>query len=169
MATKLKRWDVISQLIRAHNVSSVLEIGVLNGENAKNILKNHPKITYYGVDPYEMETPCKSYDFSSAYKKACEVFAYRNTVLVTKKSEWFFRYSKENFDLIFIDGDHSYEGVKYDIVHSMFRLKGPSILCGHDYSCHHPGVTKAVDEFFGRENIVVDSDNVWISFPDARS
>ena len=48
--------------------------------------------------------------------------------------------------LLFVDGDHSYEGVRRDITHHWNYLEGPC-LC-HDYTdptCE--GVTKFIDEW----------------------
>lgn len=39
----------------------------------------------------------------------------------------------EKFDLIFIDGDHSKEGIKTDVESWLPLLKKDGLLCGHDY------------------------------------
>lgn len=59
--------------------------------------------------------------------------------------------SDKSIDLIFIDGDHSYDAVKLDIKSWSPKLKHDGIICGHDYSTWH-GVKLAVDEAFG-ENV----------------
>lgn len=52
------------------------------------------------------------------------------------------RYSPQ---LIFLDGDHSYETVKRDIQAALHVIWNGGILCGHDYGTFE-GVTRAVDE-----------------------
>lgn len=53
------------------------------------------------------------------------------------------------FDLIFIDGDHSYEAVKYDIEAALKVLSPGGVLAFHDYDrLADPGVTKAIKERF---------------------
>ena len=48
--------------------------------------------------------------------------------------------------LLFVDGDHSYEGVKKDFIHHWNYLNGPCLA--HDYTDPTtPGVTKFIDEF----------------------
>lgn len=78
---------------------------------------------------------------------------------------------KDNlFNIIFIDGDHRYKGIKRDIELFYPKLKKGGILCGHDYDCHpnkapfditkhldvdcyeqiHCGVIHAVNKKFGK-------------------
>jgi hypothetical protein len=60
-------------------------------------------------------------------------------------------------DMVFIDGDHEYESVKYDIKAWFPHVRDGGILCGHDYG-YFKGVNKAVDEF-GKDG--VKGDSVW--------
>ncbi len=50
-------------------------------------------------------------------------------------------------DFIYIDGDHSYKGVKIDIELARKKVKSGGYICGHDYTVQFPGVIQAVDEF----------------------
>lgn len=50
------------------------------------------------------------------------------------------------FRLIFIDGDHTYQGVKKDIEALRDAVVPGGYVCFHDYSASFPGVVKAVDE-----------------------
>jgi len=50
--------------------------------------------------------------------------------------------------MVFIDGDHSYEGGAADI--AAWLPKTRKLLCGHDYNTPvWPGVTEAVGEILG--------------------
>lgn len=52
-------------------------------------------------------------------------------------------------DLVFIDADHSYNGVMLDILAYEPLVRDGGILAGHDYGQRsHPGVRQAVDEVF---------------------
>jgi len=72
--------------------------------------------------------------------------------------------------LVFIDADHSYEGVKRDIAAWLPKVMRGGWIGGHDYRNHSGagnflGVDRAVEEFsrnFGRE-IKVDSNFTWWS------
>ncbi len=50
--------------------------------------------------------------------------------------------------LVFIDGDHSYEGCKRDIEAWLPKVKPGGLLAGHDFSGEYPGVMQAVKEAF---------------------
>jgi hypothetical protein len=54
---------------------------------------------------------------------------------------------EEDFDLIYIDGNHAYDYVKKDIQYYWPLLTAGGYLSGHDYN--FPGVKQAVDEAFG--------------------
>ena len=91
-------------------------------------------------------------------------------------SDTFPKLEQNSFDLIYIDGDHSYENVLGDINGSCKLIKEGGVICGDDLELQghqvetsiiekvpyldkymdqksgivfHPGVTKAVEEIFG--------------------
>jgi hypothetical protein len=58
--------------------------------------------------------------------------------------------------VIFIDGDHSYEGVRDDLSFCATWIHRDGLLCGHDYGDPGwPGVTKAVHEFADKHGLRV--------------
>ena len=58
-------------------------------------------------------------------------------------------------DMIFFDASHRYEDVKAEC--EWAKERGIANVCGHDYGNPNPrfGVTRAVDEVFGKENVEV--------------
>lgn len=68
-------------------------------------------------------------------------------------------YENESIDFIFIDADHSYEGVLNDLNLWFPKLKKQRTIAGHDYSWS--GARQAVNEFFGKNKIKVVGDS-WI-------
>jgi predicted O-methyltransferase YrrM len=50
-------------------------------------------------------------------------------------------------DYIFIDGDHSYEGVKNDTEKALEMLKPGGLIVWHDYAAKSPGVLEYLSEF----------------------
>jgi hypothetical protein len=70
----------------------------------------------------------------------------------------------KKFHLIFIDGDHSYEGVSSDIDAWISHVEPGGILCGHDYNNIKRGfwgVKQAVLERFKEEEIGLGDDHTW--------
>lgn len=65
------------------------------------------------------------------------------------------------FDVVWIDGDHSYEACMQDI--KKFDPFARILICGHDYAPAFPGVIQAVDEYFGKDNVQHDG-NIWYVF-----
>jgi len=60
------------------------------------------------------------------------------------------------FDMIYIDGNHSYNGVKSDLKSSFLKVKNGGLICGHDYiSSKFEGVVRAVDEFCEEHNLEI--------------
>jgi hypothetical protein len=55
-------------------------------------------------------------------------------------------FTGEVFDLAFIDGDHTYEGVKHDYHKVRPHVRQGGIICLHDDSEHFPGVQKFINE-----------------------
>jgi hypothetical protein len=57
-----------------------------------------------------------------------------------------------NWDMVYIDGLHSYENV----IAELNYLENVPLLCGDDYHPAHPGTMKAIDEFVAKRNLVLD-------------
>ncbi len=67
-------------------------------------------------------------------------------------------------DLIFIDGDHEFDGVYADVDFWYPRLSQNGVICGHDYCQHFPGVKKAVHlmaEKYNREVEIMNKTTIW--------
>ena len=97
------RWDLIDYLIKKNNYKNYLEIGC-----DKNQLFSKVNIdNKIGVDPVSGGN-------------------------VRKTSDDFFKENKSNFDIVFIDGLHTYEQVKKDILNSVNCLLDEGIILVHD-------------------------------------
>tara|TARA_R100001591_G_scaffold19914_3_gene27902 strand:- start:3957 stop:4466 length:510 start_codon:yes stop_codon:yes gene_type:complete len=60
-------------------------------------------------------------------------------------------FDDESIDVLYIDGDHSKEGVMTDLKELYPKIKKEGYISGHDYEGNNLNVKKAVIEFFGRE------------------
>ena len=59
----------------------------------------------------------------------------------------------ERVDVVYIDGDHSRDGAKLDIMAWWPRVRPGGFLCGHDFHPNHPGVVESVSEFLMAEGL----------------
>jgi len=68
-----------------------------------------------------------------------------------------------HFDAVFIDADHTREGVAEDLAAWYPKVKAGGLVSGHDYGDDCWGVTEAVDEFFAAmdETASAGVDKVW--------
>jgi hypothetical protein len=72
----------------------------------------------------------------------------------------------KEFDFVYIDGLHTYDGVKTDIQNYLPLVKKGGVIGGHDYTLQHKhliGVYDAVNEMFGKPDKVF-GDNSWIKY-----
>ena len=68
---------------------------------------------------------------------------YKNISFLRMKSEQAFKlFSDKSFDLIYIDGDHSYEAVKKDIIFAKNKIKKDGIICGDDLEIEYKNIDK---------------------------
>ena len=63
------------------------------------------------------------------------------------------RYEDESLDFVFIDADHSYEGVTKDINAYWDKIRIGGVMAGHDYDCGWFDTKNAVDDFFGKNHL----------------
>jgi len=126
------------------------EIGVLNGVNAENILKNLSVTKLYLIDPYKLYQEFSRHNDKDMNEvevtahKRLDRFAHR-TVWIKKTSDEAVEDIKEKLDFIYIDGNHAYEFVKKDMENYYSLLKEGGILAGHDIA--YKGVMTAFTEF----------------------
>lgn len=167
-----KRWDVLSKLIKQHNVKILVEVGMKSGRNMDRILNQCPDLIAHGVDCWVPTENYKRWPDSSHAKnerEADQVVAKYPSRLTKHKgfsvpvSEAF---EDESVDMVFIDADHSYEGVRADIDSWMPKVKTGGVISGHDYDNTvkygdlFKGVDKAVKETFGF-SFILEDDHVW--------
>lgn len=62
------------------------------------------------------------------------------------------QFEDDSLDFVFLDADHTYEGVKADILAWLPKVKPGGMLAGDDYN-YFPGVKKAVDELLPAKEI----------------
>lgn len=145
----------------------VAEIGVDEGKNSLNILKNLNVEKIYLIDPY---IEYKNYLDSAPHKTSENMnLAYGSAITRLKryknKIAWIKEFSEAAADkipicdFIYIDGNHNYEYVKKDIELYFKKVKKGGILAGHDIE--EKGVFRAVSEFTVKNKL-----NACATYPD---
>jgi hypothetical protein len=74
------------------------------------------------------------------------------------------KFSDSEIDILYVDGDHSYESVSRDLELYHPKIKEGGVLGGHDYGKAHPETIKAVDEFCEKNDLQIDSTFIDSSF-----
>ena len=77
------------------------------------------------------------------------------------------RFDDESVDLVFLDADHSEDGVLRDLQAWLPKVRPGGIVAGHDYGARrHPGVKPAVDRVFREHEhpVRLAANKVWWTF-----
>lgn len=141
-----------------------VEIGVLAGAHALNILQTLSIKKLYLIDPYKVYDEyldIKSPGFHVMRKKAEGILKpFKDKIIwIIKKSSDAAIDVPNNLDFVYIDGNHAYKYCLEDIMNYWSKIKKGGIIGGHDY--YNKGeareVKKAVDEFRGKNKLRVHS------------
>ena len=124
---------LLKKLAKGFSSCNYLEIGSWRGESIINISEVSDKCTSLTLSPEEMKSMNISNDFihvHGAFSKQA-----KNITEILHNSHTFdFGKLGQTFDLIFIDGDHSYKGVLNDTQKTFnLRKDATSIIVWHDY------------------------------------
>lgn len=124
--------------IRPTKEMRIIEIGSYIGESTMIFADRFKEVV--SVDPY-----INDYDLEDAacsfapFDKVYEQFV-RNTLSIPniksirETSENAFSILKDQqWDMVYIDGLHTFEGVSFDIEHYKTIIKPGGFICGHDY------------------------------------
>lgn len=132
---------------------TVVEVGTLFGLTAREIDRQMNGGRVIAVDNFSWNPfglPPKIHeDFTR------RILSDTKVELVNCSSEDWRKQVKGEIDMIFFDASHRYEDVKAEC--EWAKAAGIKMICGHDYGNPNPlfGVTRAVDEVFGKENVEV--------------
>jgi SAM-dependent methyltransferase len=70
--------------------------------------------------------------------------------------------NENTYDLIYIDGEHTFESVFEDIKNYKNKVKPGGFLCGHDFIKESFGVEEAIKKHFPSKEIIIFSDSSWL-------
>ena len=170
----------------------MLEVGSWAGESAilwaEAIKRYFSEGKIYCVDPWvdygsttkTMSRALRNNKIFNLFRHNIELSGHKDIITVLRgfSKDILPRLNHNHFDLIYIDGDHSYGAVKKDLQDASFLLKERGVLCGDDLELQnyeidienakrnksedfivdpktqqsfHPGVSLAVGDFFNKD------------------
>lgn len=144
----------------------IVEIGSWKGRSTLALACNTPG-TVYAVDTWkgteqqgdELEQHEPGWLLEEFMRNTAEV----NNIVICEGPSVVMakRYAGITIDMIFIDGYHTYEGVRDDIVSWTPMLRPGGILCGHDYvPPYWEGLLQAVQELVPKFRVVPET-SIW--------
>lgn len=168
----MMRWYVLENLIKKNGWKKGAELGVWKGATYKHLLKACPDLELTGVDLYAPQPDNKGpekwvegenghdWDHERYYNEIMHFANKRDNAhfLRMTTAEAATHIKDGSLDFVFIDADHSYEGVFNDIVNWAPKVKKGGAVMGHDIDWD--GVVKAVEENFDAYSKL--DDNVWM-------
>lgn len=126
--------DIALLKLLAKNKKSYFEIGTWRGESVWNVAKNITDCTTLNLSKEEM----KAMGWNPKYAELHGILSKKNpniNHLEGNTKTFDFKSLDKKFDLIFIDGDHSYEMVKHDTQEVFKNLAhNNTIIVWHDYA-----------------------------------
>jgi len=109
----MNRDELINLLIDKYQLKKYLEIGIGDGVNFNKINCNYKS----NVDPFMDERSGQTH---------------KNPPINKMTSDDFFKISKDKFDIIFVDGLHTYEQTLLDIKNSLSSINEDGFVIAHD-------------------------------------
>jgi hypothetical protein len=156
------RIDMVRDLVAKNSV--ICEIGVFKGDFTRELMKLEPSKLVL-LDLFEGECGSGDQDgnnfelikLDESYEALKKEYSDDSRVTLMKgdSSTNLGTFPADSFDMIYIDGDHGYEGCKKDLLEAYNKIKNGGWIMGHDYHMNMVkaktsyifGVRKAVDEF----------------------
>ena len=146
----------------------MIEIGSFVGESTVLFAQSFKKVI--AIDPFlegydPKDSISNNFDFDNVYQTYLDritVYSNIETIIDTSDNAVKELVGKE-FDFVYIDGLHTYDGVKSDITNYLPLIKKGGVIGGHDYVQGWSGVIKAVDEILGKPDKTF-KDGSWIKF-----
>jgi predicted O-methyltransferase YrrM len=169
---------------------SMLEIGCFLGRSTTALYNGKDSsVSLEVIDPFEDIRTWSSFrnipDFASSNCSGSESM-YKVAIHIAQQKNWLeaFRFcigdimynklsvyqgtsqshtKEKEYDFVFIDGAHSYEGVKHDIIKYGAET---NLIVGDDFVSVHPGVSEALNEVRNYRTLVVFGESkLWVLIP----
>jgi predicted O-methyltransferase YrrM len=131
---------------------TMIEIGAYRGESTKIFSKHFKSVIT--IDPFindydKNDITCTYMDLTNVYYKFLEnISDCDNITLIRKTSDDAIEELKNTMvDFVYIDGLHTYDQVKKDILNYSKLINKTGYIGGHDYHPNWDGVVKAINKY----------------------
>lgn len=158
----------LGEMVRGMENPHVIEIGTDIGDTANFLLDSNPNLKLVSIDPY--------YDYidwngsnlqnrENMYQSMMKrLSGYSDRFVQVRKTsdDAHADFEDEKYDVVFIDGLHTYEQLTKDCENYYSKVKPGGVFAGHDFTAIE-GVNRAAKEFaekVGKEILTTESD-VW--------
>jgi predicted O-methyltransferase YrrM len=158
----------LGALVKDMSYPLVIEIGCDIGDTANFLLDSNPDLTLFSVDPY-MEYQDWNGRLMNEREEMCQKmnnrlkgYSNRFTHIRKTSDDAVGLFDDEHYDLVFIDGLHTYEQLTIDCANYYSKVKPGGVFAGHDFTAIE-GVNRAAKEFaakVGKEILTTECD-VW--------
>jgi predicted O-methyltransferase YrrM len=147
----------------AKDAKKVLEIGVFEGHSTKLLATSMINGIVWAVDPFFSGRSGISYGLLITQQQIRQAKRINHNVSINLVKDFSYNLAKDksitDFDLIFIDGDHSLEGIQRDYIDWADRVKKGGYLALHDTKVpsYNPSVAKLGSFKYFESDIKFDS------------
>lgn len=167
--TRFMREHFLADLAKREGFTRMAELGVWKGRTFFHLLENCPGLTLFGVDAWKYRPGNDAIPGGETYSKwnmewlkrhvteGAKPYGDRAIILNMETWEAAEHVADGSLDCIFIDADHTSEGVRRDIETWRPKIREGGFVTGHDWSW--PSVQSVVVEYFPNARTAVD--DVW--------
>lgn len=167
-------WEVLHDLIHQHGWMYGAELGLMRGRTYDYLLKTCPSlVTLIGVDVFKHlstapgEQPYRDVDHEENFRTVqaiADKYGHHRAMLkVMTTTEAADTVPDDVLDFVFIDADHSYEGVQEDIRKWHPKVRAGGAVIGHDYAPYWRGLVRAVHEAYG-DAVELPGCKLWVHY-----
>ena len=147
---------ILNLLVDLYDIKTYLEIGVHNGTSMSYIVHQNKSVECIGIDLFESTTKQYKPDDLLIERTTINIesnnkgnstisFITGNSQNKETISKLESKIKEESIDLLFIDGDHSYQGIKLDFNNYTKFVKPGGFIVIDDYNKRWPDIIKFCD------------------------
>jgi predicted O-methyltransferase YrrM len=172
------RGDLTYLATEAERHTSIVEVGAWKGRSTIALAQHTPgqviSIDHWQGSMEHRDDPVYLWHYLEAYTDPYSVYKQYLTNIAPVQSRvlpiimdslqvarFLYRWLGPRLDMVFLDGEHDYEGVKADILTWREMLRPGGLLCGHNYDDTWKGVVRAVNELVPEFKIATGTISLW--------